>query len=212
MALLNVFIDLILHVDKYLTSIVQAYGIWTYAILFFIIFIETGFVVTPILPGDSLIFLSGAIAESGNLKIELLFVILSVAAILGDTVNYWIGHFAGPKIFTKKNSRFFKREYLERTHGFFEKHGGKTIIMARFIPVIRTFAPFVAGIVNMSYLRFITYNVLGGVMWVAIFVFGGYYFGNLPVVQENLTLAIYAIIGISIVPAIIEFLSLRKKR
>jgi len=184
---------------------------WTYAILFAIIFLETGLVVTPFFPGDSLIFIAGTFASNGLLNIELLFLVLSAAAIIGDTVNYWIGHFAGEKFFTK-NSRFFKKEYLETAQKFYEKHGGKTIILARFIPIVRTFVPFVAGIGNMSYRKFIVYNIVGGIAWVSIFLFGGYYFGTLEIVKNNLALAIYGIIIVSFVPIILEFLRHRNKR
>jgi membrane-associated protein len=203
-------IDFILHLDKYLGQIIQNYGAWTYMILFFMIFMETGFVVTPFLPGDSLLFAAGAFAGLGYLNIGILFVLMSIAAIAGDTVNYWIGHTIGPRAFSG-NIRFLKKEYLDRTHAFYEKHGGKTIIIARFIPIIRTFAPFVAGVGSMTYGKFISYNVIGGVAWVALFTFGGYFFGNLPVVQQNFTFVILAIIFISILPAIIEFIRGRMK-
>jgi membrane-associated protein len=169
-------------------------------------------VVTPILPGDSLLFAAGAIAALGSLDPVWLFVLLSIAAIAGDTVNYWIGYRIGPKVFHEKQSRFFKKEYLDRTHEFYERHGGKTIIIARFVPIIRTFAPFVAGIGRMTYGRFIAYNVMGGVAWIAIFVFGGYYFGNISVVKRNFTLVIIAIIIISILPGVIEYLRQRRQR
>ncbi len=171
--------------------------------MFFVIFMETGFVVTPFLPGDSLIFAAGAFAGLGYLNVGILFVVLALAAIAGDTANYWIGHYIGPRAFSG-NIRFLKKEYIDRTHAFFEKHGGKTIIIARFIPIIRTFAPFVAGVGAMTYPKFIAYNVIGGLAWVALFTFGGYFFGNLPVVQENFTFVILAIIFISVLPAIIE--------
>ncbi len=199
-------IDFILHLDKYLSAIIQAYGTWTYLLLFLIIFCETGLVITPFLPGDSILFAVGAFAAIGSLNVFWLFVIISVAAILGDTINYWVGHFVGPKIFAKENVRFLNKKYLERTHRFYEKHGGKTIIIARFIPIIRTFAPFVAGIGQMSYWRFIGYNIIGGITWPAIFVFGGYYFGNISFVKNNFSAVIIAIIIISIIPMVIEFL------
>jgi len=209
MELIKSFIDLFMHLDKYLNVIIQNYGVWTYLLLFLIIFCETGLVVTPLLPGDSLLFAAGTFAALGSLEVGWLFVLLSVAAIAGDTVNYWIGHYVGPKVFHKENVRFLKKEYLDRTHDFYEKHGGKTIIIARFIPIIRTFAPFVAGIGRMTYGHFISYNVLGGLAWIAIFVFGGYYFGNLPFVKRNFTLVILAIIFISVLPGVIEFLNQR---
>lgn len=211
MEFISYLIDLFLHLDKHLSQIIQNYGVWTYLLLFLVIFMETGFVVTPFLPGDSLLFAAGTFASpalGSSLNIFLLWALLCVAAILGDTVNYWIGHFIGPKAFTGE-VRFLKKEYLDRTHDFYEKHGGKTIIIARFIPIIRTFAPFVAGIGAMNYGRFITYNVVGGVAWVTIFTFGGYYFGNLPFVKENFSLVVIAIIFISVVPMIFEFIKQR---
>jgi len=209
MELVKNFIELFLHLDKHLNVIIQNYGLWTYLLLFVIIFCETGLVVTPLLPGDSLLFAAGTFAALGSLKVEWLYVLLSVAAIGGDTVNYWIGHYVGPKVFYKEDVRFLNKKYLDRTHEFYEKHGGKTIILARFIPIIRTFAPFVAGIGKMTYGRFISYNVFGGLAWIAIFLFGGYYFGNIPVVKRNFTLVILAIIFISVLPAVIEFLNQR---
>jgi membrane-associated protein len=209
MELVKNFIELFLHLDKHLNVIIQNYGVWTYLLLFLIIFCETGLVVTPLLPGDSLLFAAGTFAALGSLKVEWLYVLLSVAAIAGDTVNYWIGHYVGPKVFSKEDVRFLNRKYLDRTHEFYEKHGGKTIILARFIPIIRTFAPFVAGIGKMTYGRFISYNVFGGLAWIAIFLFGGYYFGNIPLVKRNFTLVILAIIFISVLPAVIEFLNQR---
>jgi membrane-associated protein len=204
-------IDFILHLDTHLSELIQSYGAWTYGILFIIIFFETGLVVTPFLPGDSLIFAAGTFAARGDLNIVLLFVLLAAAAIIGDTANYWIGKKLGPKVFQKENSRIFKKEYLERTHNFYEKYGAETIIIARFIPIIRTFAPFVAGIGRMSYFKFLSYNIVGGIGWVALFSFGGYFFGNIPFVRKNFSLVIIAIILISLVPAFLEFLKHRKK-
>ncbi len=198
--------DIFLHIDAHLNSVIQNYGLWTYLILFLVIFCETGLVVTPFLPGDSLLFAAGTFATAGSLKVGWLFVLLSIAAVAGDTVNYWIGYFVGPKVFKKENVRFLNKKYLDRTHQFYEKYGGKTIFIARFIPIIRTFAPFVAGIGKMSYWRFISYNVSGGVVWIAVCVFAGYYFSNLPIVKQNFSLVILAIILISILPAVIEFL------
>lgn len=197
-------IDIFLHLDKYLSVIIQDFGVWTYVLLFLVIFLETGLVITPFLPGDSLLFTAGTFAGLGVLNVWVLFISLSIAAILGDTVNYWIGHYIGPRAFSG-NIRFLKKEYLDRTHDFYERHGGKTIILARFIPIIRTFAPFVAGIGAMSYRHFITYNVVGGILWVGIFVFAGYYFGNLPLVQNNFTYVVLAIIVISVLPGVFEF-------
>ena len=198
-------IDFFLHLDKYLPLIIQSFGIWAYVIMFLVIFCETGLVVTPILPGDSLLFALGAFAAQGALNIEILLISLCIAAVAGDTVNYSIGKFLGPKVFHYPDSRFFKREYLVRTHQFYEKHGGKTIIIARFIPIIRTFAPFVAGIGTMKYLRFFSYNVVGGISWICLFLLAGYYFGGIPAVKRNFTLVIIAIIIISVMPGVIEY-------
>ncbi len=205
-------VDFVLHLDTHLSGLIQTYGFWTYLILFVVIFCETGLVVTPFLPGDSLIFAAGAFAASGSLQIGWLFLILAAAAILGDTVNYWIGKIIGPKVFTKEKSRIFRKEYLDRTHRFYEKYGAETIILARFVPIIRTFAPFVAGIGRMSYGKFLSYNVVGGVAWTALFSFGGYFFGNIPFVKKNFTLVIIAIILISLVPILWEFLRHQKQK
>ncbi len=205
-------IDMFLHVDKHLDKLIMAYGIWVYLILFVVIFLETGFVITPFLPGDSLLFAAGALAATGSsLNVLWLYVLLSAAAILGDTVNYWIGHSIGPRAF-QGDVRFLKKEYLDRTHRFYEKHGGKTIIIARFIPIIRTFAPFVAGVGSMSYKRFITYNIVGGLLWTTLFIFGGYFFGNLPFVKENFSLVIIAIVIISIMPPFIEYFQSQRQK
>jgi membrane-associated protein len=198
--------EFIIHIDVHLSEIIQSYGVWTYLILFLIIFCETGLVVTPILPGDSLLFAAGTFAARGDFNVMWLFILLSIAAVLGDTANYWIGSFVGPKIFHKEHVRFLNKEYLDRTHQFFEKYGGKTIIIARFVPIIRTFAPFVAGIGSMTYWHFISYNVIGGIVWIAAFVFAGYYFGNITIVKNNFTIVIFAIIIISILPGVIEFI------
>lgn len=206
-ALVNIF----LHLDDYLSVVIARYGTWTYLFLFVVVFMETGFVVTPFLPGDSLLFAAGTFAALGALDIRLLFFLLFGAAVFGDTANYWIGHAIGPRVFTM-NSRWFKREYLERTHRFYERHGGKTIFLARFIPIIRTFAPFVAGVGEMTYGRFIAYNVVGGLVWTAGFTFLGYYFGNIPVVRDNFSLVVVAIILISVVPIVYELVSSRQRR
>jgi len=199
------FIDFFIHLDRHLAEMIQYFGGWSYFIVFLIIFCETGLVVTPILPGDSLLFGLGALAALGALQVEWLLILLSIAAVSGNIVNYAIGYFVGPKIFHRENVRFLNRAYLDRTHQFYEKHGGKTIVIARFLPIIRTFAPFVAGIGKMTYSRFIFYNVLGSVAWIAVFILGGYYFGNLPVVKSNFTLVIFAIVIISMLPAVIEY-------
>lgn len=204
MELISQLFDLFLHLDEHLNTVIQTYGFWTYLLLFLVIFMETGLVVTPFLPGDSLIFAAGTFAGLGSLKILPLFIILCIAAIAGDTANYWIGHTIGPKAFSG-NIRFLKKEYLDRTHRFYEKHGGKTIILARFIPIIRTFAPFVAGVGEMSYGRFLSFNVIGGIAWVTLFSYGGYFFGNLKFVQENFSFVVVAIIIISVMPAVFEY-------
>jgi len=206
MELLKALFEILLHLDKHLDFVIRNYGIWTYAILFLIIFLETGLVVTPFLPGDSLLFATGTFAALGSLDARWLVISLSIAAIAGDTVNYWIGYTVGPKVFNKEKSRFLNKKHLYRTHRFYEKYGGKTIILARFIPIIRTFAPFVAGIGSMTYRHFILYNISGGIAWVVIFVLGGYLFGNMPVVKQNFSLVIFAIIILSILPGIVEFL------
>jgi membrane-associated protein len=209
--LLRNAIDFFLHLDQHLSQVISQYGAWTHFILFLIVFCETGLVITPFLPGDSLLFAAGTFAALGSLDLGLMIVLLIVAAIVGDTVNYWIGSYIGPRAFSG-NVRFLKREYLERTHAFYEKHGGKTIILARFIPIIRTFAPFVAGVGAMSYPKFLTYNVVGAVLWVGLFVLGGYFFGNIPTVRENFTLVILAIIAISVLPIVVETLRARMSR
>lgn len=208
-------IDIFLHLDKHLAELITNYGMWTYAILFLIIFCETGLVVTPFLPGDSLLFAAGALAGltaehagGGVLNPHYLFLLLVVAAILGDTVNYHLGKLLGEKIF-KPNARILKTEHLERTHKFYEKHGGKTIIFARFAPIVRTFAPFVAGVGSMNYAKFLAYNVIGGILWVAGFIYAGYFFGQTPIVKKNFTLVIIAIVIISVLPIAIEFLKAR---
>jgi len=205
------FTDIFINLDKHISLLLQTFGIWTYLVVFLIIFCETGLVVTPILPGDSLLFGLGTFAARGDLDVVSLLILLTIAAIAGDTVNYAIGQYIGPKIFTQNDSRFFKKEYLDRTHQFYEKYGGITIIIARFVPIIRTFAPFVAGIGSMTYWRFLSYNIIGGISWIVIFIMGGYYFGNLPFVKRNFTFVIIAIISISVLPGIIEYIRHRNE-
>ncbi len=203
-------IDFILHIDVYLSDIIIRFGAWTYGLLFFIIFMETGFVVTPFLPGNSLLFAAGTFAALGALNPWLIFVLMSIAAIAGDTVNYWVGHAIGERAFTGE-IKWLKKEYLDRTHAFFEKHGGKTIFLARFVPIVRTFAPFVAGVSEMTYGYFISYNIFGGITWVALFTFAGYFFGNIPLVRNNFEIVIVVIILISLVPMFIEWLKARRE-
>ena len=207
-------IDFILHIDRHLHQLASEYGLWVYGIVFLIVFCETGLVVLPLLPGDSLLFAAGSLASlpDSQLSPHLLFLGLSIAAILGDTLNYWIGKKIGPKVFASKESRFFKREYLDKTHFFYLKYGAKTIVIARFIPIIRTFAPFVAGVGEMPYRTFIFYNIIGAVIWVGSFIYAGFYFGQLPFVQTNFKLIILAIIVLSIMPPVIEYLKHRFKK
>jgi membrane-associated protein len=209
--LLRNLIDLFVHLDQHLSQVISEYGAWTHLILFLIVFCETGLVVTPFLPGDSLLFAAGTLAALGALDLWLMVLLLIGAAVAGDTVNYWVGAYVGHRAFGP-NARFLRQEYLDRTHAFYEKHGGKTIILARFVPIIRTFAPFVAGVGAMSYPKFITYNVVGAVLWVGLFVLGGYFFGRIPAVRENFSLVILAIIGISVMPIVIETLRARRSR
>ena len=205
------FFDMLLHLDKYIDLLIRDYGMWTYLIFFIIVFCETGLVVTPFLPGDSLLFVAGTFAALGSLNLTWLLVILSAAAILGDTINYWIGNYIGPKVFQMQNSRVFRKEYLDRTHQFYEKYGPITIVIGRFIPIIRTFAPFLAGVGSMTYGKFLTYNVVGGILWIASFTLGGYFFGNLPFVRKNFTAVIIAIIIISVMPTVIEYMRQRRQ-
>ena len=211
MDLLRSVIDLFLHLDQHLSRVIADYGVWTHLILFLIIFAETGLVVTPFLPGDSLLFAAGTFAALGDLDLWLLVVLLIGAAILGDTVNYWVGAWIGPRAFSG-NVKFLRKDYLDRTHAFYEKYGGMTIILARFVPIIRTFAPFVAGVGAMSYPKFITYNVVGAVLWVGLFVPAGYFFGNIPAVRKNFTLVILAIIALSVLPIALEAIRARRSR
>lgn len=205
-------IDFILHIDVHLAELVAEYGIWIYAILFLILFCETGLVVTPFLPGDSLLFVAGALSAlpSNDLNVHMMVMLMIVAAILGDAVNYTIGRLFGDRLFSNANSRIFRRSYLDKTHAFYDKHGGKTIILARFVPIVRTFAPFVAGMGHMSYRHFAAYNVIGALLWVLLFTYAGYLFGDLPVVQENLKLMIVAIIVLSILPGVVEIIRHRR--
>src|SRR3989338_1877669 len=208
MEAIKLMIDFVLHIDKYVGALAETFGLFTYAILFLIIFLETGLVITPFLPGDSLLFVLGAFSAQGTFNVLLLFILLVIAAILGDSVNYWIGNYFGEKVFA--NSRFFRQEHLERTKEFYRKHGGKAIVLGRFAPIIRTFVPFVAGVGKMNYPRFLTYNILGAIVWIALFLFAGYFFGNLPLVEKNLTMIIYIIVVISFIPIILEYI--RHKR
>ena len=212
MELISKLVDLFLHLDQHLNDVIGQYGSWTYLILFLIVFCETGLVVTPFLPGDSLLFAAGAFAALGSLNVFWLFVLLWIAALLGDTVNYWLGYWVGPRIFHRENVRFLNKKHLERTHAFYKRYGGKTIIIARFIPILRTFAPFVAGIGRMRYLKFIAYSVVGGVAWVAICVFAGYFFGNLEIVKKNFSLVIIAIVLISTLPMLVEYVRHRMQQ
>ena len=202
--------EVILHIDKYLNIIIQNYGLGVYIILFLIIFCETGLVFTPFLPGDSLLFAIGALSAQGSINIYFILILLMIAAILGDTVNYHVGKYIGPRAFTE-NSRFLKKEYMDKTNQFYEKYGAKTIVLARFVPIVRTFAPFIAGIGKMSYWKFLWYNALGGIAWVSLFILGGYFFGNMPLVKENFTLVILAIIVISFIPPIWEYVREKRK-
>ena len=210
MEFFSFIIDFILHIDQHLTELAAQYGVWIYGILFLIIFCETGLVVMPLLPGDSLLFAAGSIAAIGKMNIHLMVVLLIIAAILGDAVNFMIGKFFGEKLFANPNSKIFKQSHLQKTQQFYAKHGGKTIILARFIPIVRTFAPFVAGMGHMTYHHFLAYNVIGGVLWVTLFSYLGYFFGNLPIVKDNLSLVLVAIIVLSILPGIVEII--RHKR
>ncbi|CAI1747648.1 SNARE associated Golgi protein [Serratia fonticola] len=206
MDIIKFLIDFILHIDVHLAELVAQYGMWVYGILFLILFCETGLVVTPFLPGDSLLFVAGALAAlpSNDLNVHTMVVLMVIAAVIGDAVNYTIGRLFGEKLFSNPNSKIFRRSYLDKTHQFYEKHGGKTIILARFVPIVRTFAPFVAGMRHMSYRHFAAYNVIGALLWVLLFTYAGYLFGDLPIVQENLKLLIVGIILVSILPGIIE--------
>ena len=211
MELLALLIDLIVHLDDHLQALVVNYGAWVYLILFLIVFCETGLVVTPFLPGDSLLFVAGAIAAGGGMNIHLLVLLLFIAAVLGDAVNYGVGHYLGPRVFKSKESRWLNPRHLQRAHEFYERHGGKTIIIARFVPIVRTYAPFVAGAASMPYPRFALYNITGGALWVTSLAYAGYFFGNIPVIKNNLTLVIIAIIILSILPGVVEYLRHRNR-
>jgi membrane-associated protein len=206
------FVDIVLHLDVHLQALVATYGVWIYAILFLIIFCETGLVVTPFLPGDSLLFVSGAIAAGGGMDVHTLFAVLALASFSGDNTNYWIGRLIGPRVFRRERSFFFNPAHLERTRTFYDRHGGKTIILARFIPVVRTFAPFVAGIGRMVYPRFLAYSFGGAVLWIGSLTYAGYFFGNIPVVKNNLSAVIVGIVILSIMPGVIEYLRARARR
>lgn len=211
MELLALFIDLVVHLDDHLQALVAAYGAWIYLILFLIVFCETGLVVTPFLPGDSLLFVAGAIAAAGGMNIHLMVVLLIIAAILGDAVNYSVGHYIGPRVLKDRNSRWLNPKHLERAHEFYERHGGKTIIIARFVPIVRTYAPFVAGAASMPYPRFALYNVTGAIVWVVSLGYAGYFFGNIPLIKDNLTVVIIVIIILSIMPGVVEYLRHRRQ-
>ena len=211
MEALSQIVDIFLHLDRHLAPILEQYGALTYLLLFLIVFCETGLVVTPFLPGDSLLFAAGAFAAAGSLSVFWLIVLLSIAAILGDTVNYWVGHFLGPRLVASPRIKMIRAEHLDYTHQFFEKYGGKTVIIARFVPIVRTFAPFVAGLGSMSYGRFMAYNAVGGVAWVLLCTVAGYLFGNLPFVRENFSIVVLAIIFVSLLPAVWEILQARKR-
>ncbi len=211
MALVHWFVDFFLHLDRHLAEVIQTYGTWTYALLFAIVFLETGLVVTPFLPGDSLLFAAGSFAALRALDISVLFPLLVTAAVVGDNLNYAIGRNLGPRVFHYERSRFFNPEHLHKTHRFYERYGVKTIIIARFVPIVRTFSPFVAGIGAMSYPRFLAFDVVGGLLWVGVCLFAGYFFGNLPFVKKNFSLVIVAIVLISVLPAVVEYLRQRSQ-
>jgi len=212
MSVVKDFLELFLHLDQHLVSIIHAFGPLVYLLFFSIVFAETGFVVTPFLPGDSLLFMVGAFAAAGSLNLPTLLISLIAAAVIGDSLNYAVGSFIGHKVFKKENSRIFKKEYLERTHKFYEKYGAKTIVIARFVPVVRTFAPFVAGAGKMSYGKFLTYNIVGGVLWVAGFVLSGFWFGNIPIIRDHFSIVTLLIVVLSILPIVIEYYKHRRNK
>ena len=211
MELITGLIDFILHIDKHLIIIIKDYGTWTYLILFIIIFSETGFVVTPFLPGDSLLFVIGALGASQALNFKLALILVIIAAILGNTVNYFIGRMLGHKLLAMKSSRFFKKKYLYKTQAFYKKHGGKAIILSRFLPIIRTFAPFVAGLGKMKFAKFCFFNIIGGLAWVLLFMFAGFFFGNIPSVKDNFTYVIFGIIFVSVLPTVVPYIRSKLK-
>jgi membrane-associated protein len=212
MGLIRELISVVLHLDQHLDAIIQVYGIWAYSLLFVLIFCETGLVVTPVLPGDSVLFVAGTLAARGSLSVWWLAALLTVAAVGGDAVNYWVGRTVGVRFFRDGQVRYLKREYLDRTHQFYERHGAKTIVLARFVPIVRTFAPFVAGLGTMTYRRFAVYNVSGGMLWIALFIFGGYLFGNIPIVRRHFALVVAAVIVVSLLPMVVSVLRERSTR
>ena len=206
MEIVSTFIDIVLHLDKHLQWLVANYGTWIYLILFAIIFCETGLVVTPFLPGDSLLFVAGAVAATGGMDVHTVFAVLVAASFSGDNTNYWIGRFAGPRIFSRKGSLLFNPEHLERTHRFYERYGAKTVLIARFVPIVRTFAPFVAGMARMAYPRFVSFSFAGAILWIGSLTYAGYFFGNLPIIRENLSIVIVGIVLLSMMPGVVEYL------
>jgi membrane-associated protein len=211
MDLLHSFVDLFLHLDKHLDTVIQQYGTLTYLLLFTIIFCETGLVITPFLPGDSLLFAAGAFAAKGSMNVWLVYGLLWFAAVLGDNLNYWIGVVVGPRVFASENSKLFNRKHLERTQEYYDKYGAKTLVIARFVPIVRTFAPFVAGIGRMRYLKFLAISIAGGGLWMSLFVWAGFFFGNIPAVKHNFTLVIFAVIGVSLLPGLFEYVRHRRQ-
>ncbi|MDO8926053.1 MAG: DedA family protein [Sideroxyarcus sp.] len=212
MELLTGFIDIVLHLDAHLLALVQEYGMWIYAILFAIIFAETGLIIAPFLPGDSLLFVIGALCGMGSLELQIAMPLLILAAFMGDNTNYWVGRLLGLRLLNHASQKLIKHEHLEKTHAFYDKHGGKTVIFARFLPILRTFAPFVAGIGTMNYRLYVMYSIIGGVSWIGSLTLAGYFFGNIPVIKDNLTLMILVIIFISFIPAILEFIKHRRRQ
>jgi membrane-associated protein len=212
MELLTSFIDIVLHLDAHLLALVQEYGVWIYAILFAIIFAETGLVIAPFLPGDSLLFVIGALCGMGSLELQIAMPLLILAAFMGDNTNYWVGRLLGLRLLNHASQKLIKHEHLEKTHAFYAKHGGKTVIFARFLPIIRTFAPFVAGIGTMNYRLYLMYSIIGGVSWIGSLTLAGYFFGNIPFIKNNLTLMVLGIVFVSFIPAILEFIKHRRRQ